>query len=93
MDSQASEELVTGVILEVAELGAALVEIVSLPVGHEVGEVGVLWSESIAEVRVDESAIRVGVISSNKGVCIVLMAEDSIILEAFLELWSSDPAL
>jgi len=50
VDSKASEELVTGVVLEVAELGAALEEIVSLPAGQKIGEIVILWSESIAEV-------------------------------------------
>ena len=93
MDPQTSEKLVAGVVLEVAELGPTLQEIVGLPVGQQIREVGVLGSEGITEVRVDKSAIRVGVIPSDKCIRVVLMAEDSIILKTFLKLWRGDPTL
>ena len=63
-----------------------------MSVGKQIGIIRVLWSEGITEIRVDHSAVTVAVVTSNESICVILMTEYSILLQAFLKLRGRHPA-
>lgn len=93
MNSEALQKLFSGVFSEVSELGNIPMDEFGLPQVEAVGEIWVYWREGVAKVRVQQPAVRVLVVASHKSVNVILVAEKSVILKAFLQLWSSYPTL
>jgi hypothetical protein len=92
MGLEAAEEHVSGLLREEVERAYTSVYEERVAVVQDVGVVGIHGREGLAEVRVENSAIRVDVVPPDESIYIILMTILPKLHQNIVQVWGSQPS-